>query len=159
MLLLVWFLSVSQVSCQDSTTAIDFSGGEVGEDGVVCVVREEEREKLEQEQEQQCTQQNVTQCYNEYSTVYRDVVREKCTEVYLKTCRIVIRERTYNHTARVCKRPLVKLCDPPVVFIISPDLLYHNHIMVLSLCIFVVRHYYIIYNIDFGNMMNNSDLT
>ena len=47
MLLLVWFLSVSQVSCQDSTTAIDFSGGEVGEDGVVCVVREEEREKLD----------------------------------------------------------------------------------------------------------------
>ena len=84
----------------------------MGEDGVVCVVREEERDKLEQEQEQQCTQQNVTQCYNEYSTVYRDVVREKCTEVYLKTCRIVIRERTYNHTARVCKRPLVKLCDP-----------------------------------------------
>ena len=123
MMLLVWWISVwttvSLVWAQDSSTAIDFSGGEVGQDGVVCVVREEEREKLEQEQEQQCTQQNVTQCYNEYSTVYRDVMREKCTEVYLKTCRIVIRERSYNHTARVCKRPLVKLCDPPVLFIIS----------------------------------------
>ena len=122
MMLLVWWISVwttvSLVWAQDSSTAIDFSGGEVGQDGVVCVVREEERDKLEQEQEQQCTQQNVTQCYNEYSTVYRDVMREKCTEVYLKTCRIVIRERSYNHTARVCKRPLVKLCDPPVLFII-----------------------------------------
>ena len=117
MLLLCWIsvmTTVSQVWGQDSSTAIDFSGGEVGQDGVVCVVREEERDKLEQEQEQQCTQQNVTQCYNEYSTVYRDVVREKCTEVYLKTCRIVIRERAYNHTARVCKRPLMKLCDPTV---------------------------------------------
>ena len=42
-------------------TAIDFSGGEVGEDGVVCIEREEERDKLEQEVETQCTQQNVTQ--------------------------------------------------------------------------------------------------
>ena len=110
---------VSQVwSQQDPSTAIDFSGGEVGEDGVVCVVREEEREKLEQGQEEQCTQQNVMQCYNEYTTVYRDVVREKCTEVYLKTCRIVMRERSYNHTARVCKRPLQKLCDTPVLIII-----------------------------------------
>ena len=53
--------TVRQVRSQDSTTAIDFSGGEVGEDGVVCVVREEERDKLEQEVETQCTQQNVTQ--------------------------------------------------------------------------------------------------
>ena len=42
-------------------TAIDFSAGEVGEDGAVCVEREEEREKVEQELETQCTQQNVTQ--------------------------------------------------------------------------------------------------
>ena len=121
MLLLCWIsvlTTVSQVWGQDSSTAIDFSGGEVGQDGVVCVVREEEREKLEQGQEEQCTQQNVMQCYNEYTTVYRDVVREKCTEVYLKTCRIVMRERSYNHTARVCKRPLQKLCDPPVLIII-----------------------------------------
>ena len=33
----------------------------MGEDGVVCVEREEEREKVEQELETQCTQQNVTQ--------------------------------------------------------------------------------------------------
>ena len=33
----------------------------MGEDGVVCVEREEERDKLEQEVETQCTQQNVTQ--------------------------------------------------------------------------------------------------
>ena len=61
--------SVSLVwSQQDPSTAIDFSGGEVGEDGVVCVVREEEREKLEQGQEEQCTQQMVEQCYNTYVT-------------------------------------------------------------------------------------------
>ena len=78
----------------------------MGEDGVVCVEREEERDKLEQEVETQCTQQNVTQvrgrgtlfwtcptapkmtkmlkkgsnlncqCYNDYETVYRDEVKE-----------------------------------------------------------------------------------
>ena len=49
------------VSSQLTDTAIDFSVGEVGEDGAVCVEREEEREKVEQELETQCTQQNVTQ--------------------------------------------------------------------------------------------------
>ena len=39
-------------------------------------------------------------------------------EDFIKTCRIVMRERSYNHTARVCKRPLQKLCDPPVLIII-----------------------------------------
>ena len=76
----------------------------------MCVVREEEREKVKQEQESQCTQQNVTQCYNTYVTRYTDSIREKCEEVFIKTCRIVMRARTYNHTTRVCKRPLVKDC-------------------------------------------------
>ena len=43
------FLTLS--SCQsDDSTAIDFSGGTVGEDGVVCVEREEEMDKVEQQQ-------------------------------------------------------------------------------------------------------------
>ena len=82
---------------------------------MVCIEREEERDKLEQEEEEQCTQQEVTQCYNEYSTVYTDVVREKCSETYLKTCRIVMREKTYNHTARVCKGGLQKLLHNKLV--------------------------------------------
>ena len=62
-MLLVCFSILTTVSLArgQDTTSIDFSGGEVGEDGVVCVVREEERDKLEQEVETQCTQQNVTQ--------------------------------------------------------------------------------------------------
>ena len=95
-------------------TAIDFSAGEVQEDGSVCVVREEEQERVEQGKEEQCTQQNVTQCYNSYVTTYRDVVRERCEEVFVKTCRIVMRERAYNATTRVCKRPLIKECNEPV---------------------------------------------
>ena len=80
-------------------------------DGVLCVVREEEKEKVEQEQESQCTQQNVSQCYNTYVTQYTYSIREKCEEVFMKTCRIIIRTRTYNHTIRICKRPLVKECN------------------------------------------------
>ena len=92
-------------------TAIDFSGGEVGEDGSVCVVVEEEQERVEQGKEEQCTQQIVDQCYNSYVTTYKDVVKEKCVEVFVKTCRIVLRDRAFNATTRVCKRPLVKECD------------------------------------------------
>ena len=92
-------------------TAIDFSGGEVGEDGSVCVVVEEQQERVEQGKEEQCTQQIVDQCYNSYVTTYKDVVKEKCDEVFVKTCRIVLRDRAFNATTRVCKRPLVKQCD------------------------------------------------
>ena len=91
-------------------TAIDFSGGVEEADGVVCVVREEEKEDIEQEEESQCTQQNVTQCYNTYVTKYTDSVKEKCEEVFIKTCRIVMRAKAYNHTTRICRRPLLKKC-------------------------------------------------
>ena len=76
-----------------------------------CVVREEEKENIEQEEESQCTQQNVTQCYNTYVTKYTDSIREKCEEVFIKTCRIIMRSRAYNHTTRLCKRPLLKQCN------------------------------------------------
>ena len=57
-------------------TAIDFSGGEVGEDGAVCVEREEEREKVEQELETQCTQQNVTQAeFTGHANIIKNVVK------------------------------------------------------------------------------------
>ena len=49
-------------------TSIDFSDGFVEEDGTICVTREEERESVEASQEQQCTQQNVTQCHDTYVT-------------------------------------------------------------------------------------------
>ena len=37
-------------------------------------------------------------------------MREECAEDFVKVCRIVMRERSYNHTTRVCRRPLVKNC-------------------------------------------------
>ena len=49
LLYLTVFLTLAK--CQsDDTTAIDFSDGTVGEDGVVCVEREEEMDKVEQQQ-------------------------------------------------------------------------------------------------------------
>ena len=92
-------------------TAIDFSGGEVEADGSVCVVVEEEQERVEQGKENQCSQQMVDQCYNSYVTTYKDVIKEKCKEVFVKTCRIELREKALNVTTRVCKRPLVKECN------------------------------------------------
>ena len=105
----------SDVNCYESfqSSAIDFSEGTIDEDGVLCVEVEEERNSIEQDQEQQCTQQNVEQCFNDYVTEYRDDVRERCEEEFLKVCRIVMRQRSYNHTTRVCRRPLVQECDQP----------------------------------------------
>merc|ERR1712106_884060 len=102
--------ATSQLLDNGENSVIDFSGGEADANGVVCVLVEEEMEKLEQDQETQCTQQNVTQCYNAYKTEYKDSVREMCEEQFIKTYRIVMREKAYNHTTQVCKRPLVKEC-------------------------------------------------
>ena len=38
-------------------------------------------------------------------------MREKCEDVFVKKCRIVQRTKTYDHTLRMCRRPLVKKCD------------------------------------------------
>ena len=73
------------------------------ESGALCVMGEEEKEKVEQREEFQCTQQNVTQCYSTYITKYEDV--------FIKRCRLVMRKRTYNHTTKVCKKLLVKQCN------------------------------------------------
>jgi len=115
-LILTLKMVASQVIVDNSlgegeSTAIDFSGGVVDESGAVCVLREEQKEKVEQREETQCTQQNVTQCYNTYITQYKDVIKEKCEEVFIKTCRIVMRERAYNHTSKTCKRAIVKQCN------------------------------------------------
>merc|ERR1712038_1030840 len=108
--LVALLLTLRAVQAQQNT-AIDFSAGVEEADGTLCVFRPEEQESLEQEQQQQCTQQNVTQCYNTYVTKYTTSVREKCEEVFVKTCRIVQRSQAYNHTVRMCKRPLVKDCN------------------------------------------------
>ena len=51
-----------KTSRSQDNTAIDFSGGELDlETGAVCVQVEEEREVVEQDTEQQCTQQIVRQ--------------------------------------------------------------------------------------------------
>ena len=41
---------------------------------------------------------------------YSNAKQEKCEDVFVKTCRIVQRPKTYNHTVRLCRRPLVKKC-------------------------------------------------
>ena len=43
----------------------------------------------------------------------RPTEREVCEEEFVKTCRIVMRARAYNHTTRVCRRPLVEECQQP----------------------------------------------
>ena len=51
-----------KTSLSQDNTAIDFSGGEVDlVTGALCVQVEEEREVVEQDTEQQCTQQIVRQ--------------------------------------------------------------------------------------------------
>ena len=173
MILSLALLLFPAVRCQDNT-AIDFSGGEVDlETGVVCVELEEERDVVEQDSEQQCTQQIVrkrdfSRCTHSYliyaiianteiCSIYLNVpslvsvtrvtihnteilsgkypiqsasdclrsthwptaadwsiFREECEDVFTKTCKIVMRQQSYNHTARVCKRPLEKECFEPV---------------------------------------------
>ena len=74
-LTLLSLLTVVSSQLTHTDTAIDFSVGEVDEDGAVCVEREEEREKVEQELETQCTQQNVTQAeFTGHANIIKNVV-------------------------------------------------------------------------------------
>ena len=91
---------------------IDFSRAQPGPDGTVCVQRKKYVDKTEKDQLKECFVQNVTQCYYTYVTEYTDGVQEKCEDFYWKTCKIVFKERVFNATARSCRRPLVKNCDP-----------------------------------------------
>ena len=54
--------------------------------------------------------QNVTQCYYTYITEYSEAEQEKCVDFYWKTCKIIFKERVFNATTRMCKRPLIKRC-------------------------------------------------
>ena len=79
------------------------------------------------------SEQNVAQCYNTYVTKYTSSVREKCEDVFVKTCRIVQRPRTYNHTVRMCKRPLVKDCSYQTS-VSSPSPLVNPQFNILQYC-------------------------
>lgn len=94
-----------------SKHAIDFSGAVPGPDGIVCVERKKYVDKTEKDQLKECFVQNVTQCYYTYITEYSEAEQEKCHDFYWKTCKIVFKERVFNATSRVCKKPLIKKCD------------------------------------------------
>ena len=87
MILSLALLLFPAVRCQDNT-AIDFSGGEVDlETGVVCVEVEEEREVVEQDSEQQCTQQIVrkrdfSRCTHSY-LIYSIIANTEICCIYL----------------------------------------------------------------------------
>lgn len=65
---------------------------------------------METDQARECFQQLVPQCHYTYITEYADGIREKCDQVFFKTCKIVFKEKAYNHTTRVCTRPMIKDC-------------------------------------------------
>ena len=85
-------------------TRVDFSGGVNEADGNICTEREEEVEVVEPQEMSDCTQEIVKQCHKTFVTVYKDELREKCEEVYLKKCKILMRETTYQHKVRFCNR-------------------------------------------------------
>ena len=94
-----------------SNFAIDFDSAQAGPDGTVCVERKKYLDKTEKDQLKECFVQNVTQCYYTYVTEYSEAEQEKCVDFYWKTCKIIFKERIFNATSRMCKRPLIKRCD------------------------------------------------
>ena len=68
-------------------------------------------DKTEKDTLKECFVQNVTQCYYTYITEYSEAEQEKCVDFYWKTCKIIFKERVFNATTRMCKRPLIKKCD------------------------------------------------
>ena len=96
---------------EEPNASIDFSEGEPGPDGAICVTKTKYVEKLEKQAVKECWHQNVTQCHDTYVTEFLPSQEQKCEESFWKSCKIDFREMPYNYTMKQCHTPLVKMCD------------------------------------------------
>ena len=102
---------VGEVIEEEPNASIDFSEGEPGPDGAICVTKTKYVEKLEKQAVKECWHQNVTQCHDTYVTEFLPSQEQKCEESFWKSCKIDFREMPYNYTMKQCHTPLVKMCD------------------------------------------------
>ena len=89
---------------------VDFSGCEMQDDGMCCVMREEEISTLTKDPVLECTHKSVEKCHYTYVTEFTPVQEEICEENYEKNCQITFKKMAVTETIKKCYRPLMKTC-------------------------------------------------
>ena len=89
---------------------VDFSGCEMQDDGMCCVMREEEISTLTKDPVLECTHKSVEKCHYTYVTEFTPVQEEICEENYEKNCQITFKKMSITETIKKCYRPLMKTC-------------------------------------------------
>ena len=89
---------------------VDFSDCETQDDGMCCVMREEEITTLKKDPILECTHKNVEKCHYTYVTEFTPVQEEVCEENFEKKCQITFKQMAVTETVKKCYRPLMKTC-------------------------------------------------
>ena len=90
---------------------VDFSNCEPQDDGLCCVVKEEEVKGIEKEPILECTHKNTEQCHFTYVTQFSPAQEEVCEENFEKSCQITFKQQAFNETVKKCYRPTEKVCN------------------------------------------------
>ena len=89
---------------------VDFSGCEMQDDGMCCVMREEEISTLTKDPVLECTHKSVEKCHYTYVTEFTPAQEEICEENFEKKCQITFKSMAVTETLKKCYRPLMKTC-------------------------------------------------
>lgn len=89
---------------------VDFSGCEMQDDGMCCVMREEEITTLAKDPILECTHKSVEKCHYTYVTEFTPAQEEICEENFEKKCQITFKQMAVTETVTKCYRPLMKTC-------------------------------------------------
>merc|ERR1712141_19359 len=77
-----------------------------------CVQKVMMVEETVWEDHETCDHSYDKRCHKSYTTTYTAVQEEECDEVFRKICYIEMVDIATNVTTNVCRRPLVKDCNP-----------------------------------------------
>ena len=80
------------------------------DDGMCCVMREEEITTLAKDPILECTHKSVEKCHYTYVTEFTPAQEEICEENFEKKCQITFKQMAVSETVKKCYRPLMKTC-------------------------------------------------
>lgn len=80
------------------------------DDGMCCVMREEEITTLAKDPILECTHKDVEKCHYTYVTEFTPAQEEICEENFEKKCQITFKQMAVTETVQKCYRPLMKTC-------------------------------------------------
>eukprot|EP00092_Neocalanus_flemingeri_P099227 GFUD01126578.1.p1 GENE.GFUD01126578.1~~GFUD01126578.1.p1 ORF type:complete len:327 (+),score=86.20 GFUD01126578.1:103-981(+) len=75
-----------------------------------CIFKQEIVEEIEYDDVLTCNHLYNKRCHTSYSTSYKSMQEEECTEKFKKVCFINYKNLVFNETVTICKESLIKDC-------------------------------------------------